>query len=436
MNREYIESTLELMDFIADSPSCFHAVSSACRMLEDAGFKALDEKEDWKLEKGSSYYVTRNSSALLAFTIPDCKAGDISGLSVISAHTDSPCFKIKENPEISANDKYTTLNVEAYGGMIMSAWLDRVLSVAGRAFVRTKGRNGGICVEERLVNIDRDLCLIPNLCIHMNRDVNKGCEYKVQKDMLPLVAQGFEKGSLNALVAQVLDVEESDVISSELFLYNRDSGRIWGLDNEFFSSPRIDDLMCAFSAVKAITEAGISASNRIRMVALFDNEEVGSSTKQGAMSDFMYSAFGRIAETLKLSYQKQCALRANGMMLSADNGHSFHPDRGEVNDPVNRPVMNGGVLIKYSGNQKYTTDAQSSAFLKVLLQDNGIPYQIYHNNSDYPGGSTLGNLSQRLFSLPCADIGAAQLAMHSPYESAGTQDTLHLIRFMTAFMEV
>lgn len=424
------------MDFIADSPSSFHAAASACRMLEDAGFKALDEKEDWKLERGSSYYVVRNSSALLAFTVPDCRTEEISGLSVISAHTDSPCFKIKENPEISACDKYTTLNVEGYGGMIMSAWLDRVLSVAGRAFVRTKDKDGRPCVQERLVNIDRDLCLIPNLCIHMNRDINKGYEYKVQRDMLPLIAQGFEKGSLNALVAQVLDVEESDIVSSELFLYNRDPGRIWGLDNQFFSSPRIDDLMCAFCAVKAITEAGASASNRIRIAALFDNEEVGSSTKQGAMSDFLYCVSGRIAESLKLSYQKQCALRANGMMLSADNGHSYHPDRGEVNDPVNKPVMNGGVLIKYAGNQKYTTDAQSAAFLKLLLEENGIPYQVYHNNSNYPGGSTLGNLTQRLFSLPCADIGAAQLAMHSPYESAGTQDTFHLTRLMTAFMEV
>ena len=424
------------MDFIADSPSSFHAAASACRMLECAGFRALDEKDVWKLEKGSSYYVVRNSSSLVAFTVPDCKPEDISGLSVISAHTDSPCFKIKENPEINACDRYTTLNVEAYGGMIMSAWLDRVLSVAGRAFVKTKDKDGKPCVQERLVSIDRDLCLIPNLCVHMNRDVNKGYEYKVQKDMLPLIAQGFEKGSLNALVARVLDVEESDIVSSELFLCNRDSGKIWGLDNEFFSSPRIDDLMCAFCAVKAISEASPSASDKIRIVALFDNEEVGSSTKQGALSDFLNSTLGRISEALKLSYQKQCTLRANGMMLSADNGHSFHPGRGEVNDPVNRPVMNGGVLIKYAGNQKYTTDAQSAAFLKVLLEENGIPYQVYHNNSNYPGGSTLGNLSQRQFSLPCADIGAAQLAMHSPYETAGTEDTLHLTRLMTAFMEV
>ena len=424
------------MDFIADSPSSFHAVATASRMLEGAGFRALDEKASWDLERGGSYYVVRNSSALVAFTLPDCGPDEVSGLSVIAAHTDSPCFKIKENPEISACDRYTVLNVEAYGGMIMSAWLDRALSVAGRAFVRTEGEDGRVSVSERLVNIDRDLCLIPNLCVHMNRDVNKGYEYKVQKDMLPLIALGFEKGSLNALVASVLDVEEKDIVSTELFLYNRDAGKIWGLDNEFFSSPRIDDLMCAFCAVKAITEAGPSASSRIRITALFDNEEVGSSTKQGAMSDFMYSVAGRIAETLKWSYQKQCAVRAGGMMLSADNGHSFHPNRGETNDPVNRPVMNGGVLIKFAGNQKYTTDAQSAAFLKVLLEDNGIPYQVYHNNSNYPGGSTLGNLSQRLLSLPCADIGAAQLAMHSPYETAGTQDTLHMTRLMTAFMEV
>ncbi len=424
------------MDFIAESPSSFHAVASASRMLEGAGFRALDEKAAWKLERGGAYYVVRNSGALLAFVLPDCEPDGIPGISVIAAHTDSPCFKIKENPEISTGERFTSLNVEAYGGMIMSAWLDRVLSVAGRAFVRSVDQDGRVSVSERLVNIDRDLCLIPNLCVHMNRDVNRGYEYKVQKDMLPLIAQGFEKGSLNSLVAASLDVDEKDIVSTELFLYNRDSGKIWGLDNEFFSSPRIDDLMCAFCAVKAITEAGPSASNRIRIAALFDNEEVGSSTRQGAMSDFMYSTAGRIAEALKWSYEKQCAVRAGGMMISADNGHSFHPNRFETNDPVNRPVMNGGVLIKFAGNQKYTTDAQSAAFLKVLLEDNGIPYQVYHNNSNYPGGSTLGNLSQRMFSLPCADIGAAQLAMHSPYETAGTRDTLHLTRFMTAFMEV
>lgn len=425
MEQKFIESTLGLMDFIADSPSSFHAVQTVCSMLDNAGFKAMDEKEEWKLKAGSSYYTVRNSSAVIAFRLPK---GDISGYSIISAHTDSPVFKIKENPEIVADGKYTTLNVEAYGGMLMAPWFDRPLSVAGRVFLKKT-------LKQVLVDIDRDLCLIPNLCIHQNRDVNKGYEYKVQKDLLPLIAQGDQKGSLNALVAKTLDVSEKDIADSELYLYNRTPARIWGLDNEFFSSPRIDDLMCAYCGLKALLNASESKTSKISMLALFDNEEVGSTTKQGAASDFLATTAGRIAEALKWSYQKQCAVKASSFMLSADNGHSFHPNRPEVCDPVNRPVMNGGVLIKYAGNQKYTTDAYSAAFLKDILDKAKVPYQVYHNNSNFAGGSTLGNISQTQFSVPTVDIGAAQLAMHSPYETAGCCDTFYLTEGMTAFLE-
>ncbi|MCR4676364.1 MAG: M18 family aminopeptidase [Sphaerochaetaceae bacterium] len=427
MEQQYIESTLELLDFIADSPTAFHAARSAVDLLEEAGFIRLDEKKPYEIKAGASYYVVRNSSAVIAFSVPSATP---EALSIIAAHTDSPCFKIKENPEITNGEAYTTLNVEGYGGMIMSAWFDRPLSIAGRAFVKN-----GDKVEERLVNIDRNLCVIPNLCIHQNRELNSGYRYNIQKDLLPLIAEGGKKGSLNGLVSQTLEVSEEDIVETELFLYSRQEGTIWGLDDEFYSSPRIDDLQCAFSAVKALTEADFSKSSKIRMISLFDNEEVGSTTKQGANSDFLFQTWERICDSLGLSVQQKFAVQASGFMLSADNGHSFHPNYPEKCDPTNRPLMNKGVMIKYAGNQKYTTDGHSAAVFKNILDKASVPYQVFFNNSSVSGGSTLGNISQIHLSLPTADIGSAQLSMHSPYETGGVRDTLYLTSAMKAFFE-
>lgn len=426
MDQKYIESTLELMDFIQDSPSCYHVVANAATMLENAGAKRLDEKEKFDIEAGHCYFTVRNSSSLIAFRMPE---GRPTGYSIVAAHTDSPSFKIKENPEISTGDLYTTLNVEAYGGMLMAPWFDRPLSIAGRAFVKEKeGR-----ISERLVNFDKDLCQIVNLCIHQNRDANKGYEYKVQKDMLPIIGLGKQTGAIRSLVAELLDVKEDRVLDTELFLYNRMGGSIWGLEDEFFSCPKIDDLQCAFSALKAFVTAEDSSSSKIQVVALFDNEEVGSSTKQGANSDFLRQVAHRIGCAMGWDFDVRCALQSASFMLSADNGHSMHPNYPEKCDPTNRPVINGGVLIKYAGNQKYTTDAYSGSFLKSILSDAGIPYQVFFNNSNVTGGSTLGNISTTQFSIPTVDIGAAQLAMHSPYETAGTMDTFNLTEGMKAF---
>lgn len=425
MEQKYIESTLELMDFISDSPSCYHVVKNVEDILSDAGFIALDEKKPYKIEKGKSYFVSRNSSALIAFRVP---SDSIEGYSIVASHTDSPSFKVKENPEITTGDFYTTLNVEAYGGMLMAPWFDRPLSVAGRAYVKTtKG------IEERLVNIDKDFCQIVNLCIHQNRDANKGYAFNVQKDLLPIFANSNAKGSLRALVAKTLDIDESKLLDYELFLYNRTAPSIWGLEDEFFSSTKIDDLMCAFSSVKALLSC--KTSDKIQMISLFDNEEVGSSTRQGACSDFFIQTIGRISEALKFNFQKQCELQANSFMVSADNGHALHPNYVEKCDPTNKPVINGGVMIKYAGNQKYTTDAYSASYFKMILEKNKIPYQLFFNNSNVSGGSTLGNISQAQFSVPTVDIGSAQLAMHSPYETAGTKDTFFMTEAMRAVFE-
>ena len=428
MEQKYIESTIELMDFIQDSPSCYHVVANAATMLENAGATRLDEKKPFILEKGNCYFVTRNSSSLIAFRMPET---DIAGYSIVSAHTDSPSFKLKENPEIRNGGTYTTLNVEAYGGMLMAPWFDRPLSIAGRAFV--KQNDGSIC--ERLVDFDRDLCQIVNLCIHQNREVNKAYEYKVQKDMLPIIALGDKETTLRDLVAEELEVEPENLLDTELFLYNRMKGSIWGLDDEFFSCPKIDDLQCAFSALKAFVSSEDSESSKIQMVALFDNEEVGSSSKQGANSDFLRQTIHRIGCALDCDFDKRCSLQANSFMLSADNGHSMHPNYPEKCDPTNRPLINGGVLIKYAGNQKYTTDGFSASYLKNILQNAEVPYQLFFNNSNVTGGSTLGNISTTQISIPTVDIGAAQLAMHSPYETAGTKDTLNLTEGMRTFFK-
>ena len=426
MDQKYIESTLELMDFIQDSPSCYHVVANAATMLENAGAKRLDEKEKFDIEAGHCYFTVRNSSSLIAFRMPE---GRPTGYSIVAAHTDSPSFKIKENPEISTGDLYTTLNVEAYGGMLMAPWFDRPLSIAGRAFVKEKeGR-----ISERLVNFDKDLCQIVNLCIHQNREVNKGYEYKVQKDLLPIIALGDKETTLRDIVAEELEIDPENLLDTELFLYNRMKGSIWGLDDEFFSCPKIDDLMCAFSALKAFVSAEDSDSSRIQMVALFDNEEVGSTTKQGANSDFLRQTVHRIGCAQGWDYDKRCAVQAASFMLSADNGHSMHPNYPEKCDPTNKPLINGGVLIKYAGNQKYTTDAFSASWLKNILQNAQVPYQLFFNNSNFVGGGTLGNISTSQFSIPTVDIGAAQLAMHSPYETAGTKDTINLTEGMRAF---
>ena len=426
MDQKYIESTLELMDFIQDSPSCYHVVSNAATMLENAGATRIDERASFSLKAGNCYFVTRNDSSIIAFRIPEEPA---TGYSIVAAHTDAPSFKVKSNPEIRNGNTYTTLNVEGYGGMLMAPWFDRPLSLAGRAFVKSKDGK----VEQHLVNFDKDLCQIVNLCIHQNREANKGYEYKIQKDMLPIIGLGEGTPTIKEMVADLLGVDAASVLDSELFLYNRMHGSIWGESDEFFSSPKIDDLQCAFSALKAFVTAEDSASSRIQMVALFDNEEVGSSTKQGANSDFLRQIIHRIGCALGWDFDKRCAVQASSFMISADNGHSFHPNYAEKCDPTNKPLINGGVMIKYAGNQKYTTDAFSGAYLKNILSDAGIPVQVFHNNSNVTGGGTLGNISTTQFSIPTVDIGAAQLAMHSPYETAGTKDTFNLTEGMRAF---
>lgn len=423
MEEKYLNETRSLINFISRSPSCFHAVDNIKRALVKNGFTELKESGEWEIQNGGKYFVTRNLSSIISFVIPN---DDFSGIMICASHSDSPSFKIKTNPRIEAEGCYTKLNIEKYGGMAMSSWLDRPLSIAGRVIVDT-----GNGAQVRLVNIDRDLCVIPSLAVHMKNAQDKDGSLDPQLDMLPLIGGADINEGFARLIADAAGTEPEKIIGSDLFLYNREKGTVWGVNDEFFSSPRIDDLQCVYASVKAFLEAENSKS--IIMNAVFDNEEVGSGTKQGAKSTFLSDTLERITESLgKTPSQLKRAL-ASGMMLSADNGHAVHPNKPVKADPTNRPKPNGGVVIKYNANQRYTTDGVSEAILRKILRKNNIPYQEYVNRSDIPGGSTLGNLSNERVSLNTADIGAAQLAMHSCYESGGSADTFILINTMRAF---
>lgn len=420
-----IQKTQELIDFIKKSPSCYHVIHNIAAELEEAGYEQLNEAKEWTLHKGGRYFVTRNQSSLIAFMLPEETLG---GFLICASHSDSPTFKLKSNYEMTVDDRYLKLNVEKYGGMICSTWLDRPLSVAGRVVV-----NRGDGIESVLVNLDRDLCLIPNLAIHMNRQINEGYAYNAQKDMLPLLGEGTAKGKLKELLAEVAGVEEEALLGYDLFLYLREDGRIWGAEQEFYSSPKIDDLQCAFASKEAFLQAENTGMSKV--LAIFDNEEVGSGTKQGAKSTFLSDVLARIQEGLSLTKGESIRQIASSMMLSADNGHALHPNHTDKADPTNAPRLNGGVLIKYNANQKYTTDGIAEALFKKLLQKEEISYQEYTNRSDIAGGSTLGNLSNEKISLNTVDMGAAQLAMHSAYETGGTKDTLFLVDGIRIFYE-
>ena len=376
-----------------------------------------------ELEKGGKYFVMRNHSAIIGFSIP---VNDCRRYHIIASHSDSPSFKIKENPEMSVNGAYVKLNVERYGGMILSTWFDRPLSVAGRMIVRKNGK-----ILEKLVNIDRDLVMIPSLAIHMNRDINGGYHYNVQKDMLPLYSGSGEKGNFMRMMAEEAEVRPEDILGHDLFLYDRTPGTLWGVNEEFVSAPRLDDLQCAFSSMEGFLQGNREESISVHCV--LDNEEVGSSTRQGAASAFLKDTLMRINMGLGRTQEEYYMALADSFMISADNAHALHPNYTDKTDPVNRPVLNEGIVIKYNANQKYCTDGVSAAIFKDICDRAKVPYQTFVNRSDMAGGSTLGNISNTQVPVKTVDIGLAQLAMHSVYETTGAKDTESLVKAATVF---
>lgn len=413
----------QLFKFIENSPSCFHAIKTITEELKNEGFVEIKEKDTWQIEKGKKYYVTRNLSSVIAFKIPQ---NDFKSFHIVASHSDSPTFKIKENAEIEVNNKYVKLNTEKYGGMICSTWFDRPLSIAGRILVKENN-----AVKTHLVNIDKDLVIIPNLAIHMNREVNDGYKYNAQIDMLPLYGDNSSKGSLMKTIAKEVNVEEESILGTDLFLYNRMNGTKIGSNEEYISSPRLDDLECAFTSLSAFLSE--NTSNSASVYCVFDNEEVGSGTKQGADSTFLYDVLRRINISLGKTEEDYYRLISSSFMVSADNAHALHPNYTDKLDLTNKVYMNDGIVIKYNANQKYTTDAVSASIFKTICDSVDVPYQTFTNRSDILGGSTLGNISNAHVSLNTIDIGLAQLAMHSTYETAGAKDVTYMIDAIKAF---
>ena len=414
--------TKKMLDFIDASPTAFHVVDNIKKELLKKKFTELKETDEWSLKPGN-YFVTRNGSAIISFKIPK---KDFKGFNMIASHSDSPAFKIKENPEMAAAGAYVKLNVEKYGGMLCAEWFDRPLSVAGRLVVDKKGK-----AEPVLVNVDRNLLMLPALAIHMDREANDGHKYNAQVDMLPLFGDETSEGKFFDIVAKAAGVNKKDILSHDLFLYNRVEPTFWGANEEYISSSRLDDQECVFSSLFGFMDA--KPTDYVAMHLVFDNEEVGSTTKQGAASSFLKDTLERISDGLGRTRQQYLSAIAGSFMISADNAHAVHPNYQDKADPVNRPVMNRGIVIKYNANQKYTTDAVSAANFKLLCKEAGVPFQTFTNRSDMPGGSTLGNISTTQVSVNTVDIGLAQLAMHSPYESAGSRDPEYLYKVAKVF---
>lgn len=424
--------------FIEQSPTAFHAVDSVKVILEKSGFIQLHEEMKQDIEQSDSsksYFSIRNDSSLIAFRLPE---GEAKGFRIMASHSDSPCFKLKTKPEIKVDDAYVKLNVEKYGGMILSSWLDRPLGIAGR--VITKENHVFV---SHLINL-KQCAVIPNLAIHFNREINKGFEYNPQIDMLPLFSGNTDK-TVREMIADSLDITQEEILGEDLYLYADQKALTVGAEDEFLVSPRLDDMQCAYGSLMGFLQS--DPKEYISVYCLFDNEEIGSRTRQGADSDFVSKMLeeiwnlacghkinnGRVYSGITEILKSFAEALQDSFLLSADNAHALHPNHPEKSDLTNRPYLNGGIVLKFNGNAHYTTDGYSQAFVTDLCKNAGVPMQTFANRSDIQGGSTLGNIMMSHVSIPSADIGLGQLAMHSAVETAGVKDIEHLIKLSRHF---
>ena len=407
--------TERLLAFLDASPSVYHAAENIENELKNAGYTRLNEAENWELAAGGKYYLTRGGSAVLAFRIPE---GAPKGFMMSASHSDRPTFKVKENCELGG--AYTRVATERYGGMIISTWLDRPLSIAGRVLVETEDG-----IASKNINIDRDLLLMPNVAIHMNRQVNDGYKWNPAVDTNCLLGGKGAAGKLNALLEKEAG---GKILGHDLYLYIRQKASVWGIDEEYISAPALDDLECAWCCTQGFLNAGIS--DAIPVLCVFDSEEVGSNSVQGAASMLLQSTLERICAARDLNLGR---MLASSFMISADNAHAIHPNHPELADANNAPVLGGGVVLKFNASQRYTTDGFSAAVLRSVCAKAEVPVQTYYNRADMPGGSTLGHISLTHVSVPTADIGLAQLAMHSCCESAAVADALALEKAMAVY---
>ena len=405
----------KLCAFLDASVSVYHAAAELAKELENAGYVRLQENDTWQLRSGGKYYLVRGGTAVLAFRIPE---GTPKGFLMSAAHSDRPTFKLKENGVLTGT--YTRLATEKYGGMLMAPWLDRPLSLAGRCIVETE--NG---VESRLVNIDKDLLLIPNVAIHMNRSANDGYKWNPAVDTLPLLGGKDAKEKFWTLLEETAG---GKVLGHDLYLYLRQKATVWGMEEEFISAAALDDLECAWCCTQGFLKS--REQNMVPVLCVFDSEEVGSASLQGAASDLLENVLERICQAMAWELPR---MLSQSFMLSADNAHALHPNHPELADSANAPVMNGGVVLKFNANQRYTTDGISAAVFRKICQNAQVDEQTYCNRADIPGGSTLGNISLTHVSVPSADIGLAQLAMHSCYETAGAEDVAAMEKALEAY---
>lgn len=422
-----------LLSFLSSSPSAFHAVKNAEDILNKKGFKYLSLSEDWKLKENGKYYITLNGTAFVAF-INNFAKKDIF-FKIIGAHTDSPGIKVKPNPEF-IKEGFFQLNTEIYGGPILSTWFDRPLSLAGRVFLKGKDAFSPV---QMLINLSEPIAIIPNLAIHMNREVNNGYQINNQKDMIPVLIAGLDEKTkmsdyLSELIAAELKISRKEILDFELFFYESDPARLIGVEKDLISSSRIDNLQAVYSGLEAITMTK-GDENAIKILACYDNEEVGSATKQGADSFLLHSIIERIME----ANGTHCASNLNraiaeSFMISVDGAHSIHPNKTEKYDPMNKPQMNRGPVIKMSANQRYSTDAQSSSVIKSLAEKAKLPVQVFVNNSNEKGGSTIGPIAGKYLPMKSADIGVPMLAMHSIRELTGAKDHVWMTKLLNEFM--
>jgi aspartyl aminopeptidase len=414
LKNDEIKSVNELLSFINESPNTFFAIDNVKKELIKAGYKEVLESSPSIIKQNDKVFFVRNGSTLVALNVGK-KANP--SFHVIASHTDSPCFKIKPESD-SKSDIYNRINLAPYGGMLASTWLDRPLGVAGRVLL-DKGNK----VESKLINLKDLTVMIPNLCIHFNRTANSGYEYNMAVDMQAFISQEKEGEPLKDLLAKRLKVNKEDIVNFDLFTYNKEEGIIWGNDKEYISSPRLDDLECVFASLEAFKN--VDNETAINVLYLSDNEEVGSSSRQGADSDFLKTILIRTCRDLGFDYESSVA---NSFLISADNAHAVHPNKASVTDASNKAYMNKGIAIKFNAAQTYTSDALSSAIFQKLCKNAQVPYQFFTNRSDLRGGSTLGNILLSHISFNSVDIGLPQLAMHSSYETAGSKDLIYAIK--------
>ena len=409
------ENIRSFQNFLDTSVSAYHAAANLKDMLEEAGYQRLLEHEQWDLQRGGKYYMVRGGTTILAFRVPE---NTPHGFMMSACHTDRPTFKLKENCELRG--VYTRLATEGYGGMIISSWMDRPLSIAGRVMLDSDEG-----VEARLINIDQDLLMMPNVAIHMNRSVNDGYKWNLAVDTVPMLGGSDDADKFWPLVEQIAG---GKILGHDLYLYVRQKSSVWGIDGEFISGQALDDLACAWGTMQGFLNARDVDS--VPVFCAFDDEEVGSNSPQGAASTILEFTLERICEALNLDIHR---MLGQSFLVSADNAHALHPSHPELADQANAPIMGRGVVLKFNAAQRYTTDGISASVFRKICGRVGVPLQTYTNRPDIKGGSTLGHISLTHVSVPTADIGLPQVAMHSCYETAAVADLAHLEKAMTEY---